>query len=194
MLLNLDGDILIFIQEHIRNGVLDHFFPYITRLGDAGIFWIILTFVLLCFKKTRKAGIYSALGLIGSLLVNNMILKPLVARTRPYDCQELIDRGLILIGKAEHDYSFPSGHTAASFASAVSMYRYLPKKWMSISAIVLATLIALSRLYIGVHYPTDVLGGFISGLVIGIAVNLIADAVVRKMAEKKARKEEGEQA
>lgn len=178
-MLNFDGDILIFIQEHIRNAICDPIFQGITHLGDAGIFWILLTVLLLCFKKNRKAGIYSACALLGSLIVNNLILKNLVNRTRPY---EVVEGLKCLVGPA-HDASFPSGHTGASFASAVAMCRQIPKK-SAVLLILLAALIAFSRLYIGIHYPTDVLGGLVTGIGIGVLVNVIGDKVCARIKEK----------
>ena len=183
-MMNIDGGILLFIQEHIRCGFLDAVFPYLTHLGDAGIFWIILTVVLLVFKKTRKAGICSACALIGSLLLNNLFLKPLVDRTRPYELVE----GLRLIGKAATDASFPSGHTAASFASATAIFPNVPKKY-GIPLVILAFLIAFSRLYIGIHYPTDVLAGFLDGILLGVLANWLVRAVFKKMEIKKAAKQ-----
>ncbi len=168
----IDGQILIFIQEHMRNTVCDVFFKGITHLGDAGIFWILLTIVLLCFRQTRKAGIYSACGLIASLVINNLILKNLVGRIRPY---ELVD-GLQCIVAPAIDASFPSGHTGASFASAVSMSRQLPRRCAAFF-IILASLIAFSRLYVGIHYPTNVLGGIVTGIGIGLLVNVVGDRV-----------------
>lgn len=162
----IDGQILLFIQEHLRNPLCDIFFKSITHLGDAGIFWILLTVVLLCFKQTRKAGIYSACALIGSLIINNFILKNLVDRVRPYEVVE----GLKCIVSHAHDASFPSGHTGASFASAIAIHKQIPKKF-AVFFIVLAALIAVSRLYVGIHYPTDVLGGLITGISIGLLVN-----------------------
>ena len=90
----IDRDILLYVQDNIRSGFLDKIFPNITHLGDAGVFWLILTAVLLCFKKTRKAGVFSLGALVGSVLINNAILKNAIGRTRPY---ELID-SLKLIG------------------------------------------------------------------------------------------------
>ncbi len=166
----MDGQILLFIQEHLRNAVFDFIFKGITHLGDAGIFWILLTVVLLCFRQTRRAGIYSACALAASLVINNLILKNLVGRIRPYELVE----GLHCIVAPAHDASFPSGHTGASFASAVSISRQLPRK-MAGFFIVLASLIAFSRLYVGIHYPTDVLGGLVTGIGIGLLVNVIGD-------------------
>ena len=145
-------------------------------LGEAGIFWIILTAVLLCFKKTRRAAICSALALIGSLILNNMILKPIINRTRPYEVIE----GLILIGKKATDGSFPSGHTAASIASAVAMCRYLKKRW-SVPLIILALMISFSRLYIGIHYPSDVLVGLLDGILLAVIAWVIEGVMFRKL-------------
>lgn len=172
---NLDKDILLYIQDNIRCGILDKIFPLITHLGDAGLFWIILSAVLLLFKKTRKAGFISALALIGSVLLNNLLLKPLVNRTRPY---ELIE-ALKLIGKAADDGSFPSGHTAASIASAVAMFPNLKKRY-GIPLFILALCISFSRLYIGIHYPSDVVAGFVIGLVLGILANILGNLMIRK--------------
>lgn len=174
-MLFIDGQILLFIQDHVRNSICDIFFKNITHLGDAGIFWIVLTIVLLCFRQTRKAGIYSACALFLSLIVNNLILKNLIGRVRPY---ELIEGLQCIVGPA-HDASFPSGHTGASFASAVSIHKQIPKKY-AVFFIVLASLIAFSRLYVGIHYPTDVLGGLVTGIGIGLIVSVVGDKVTAK--------------
>lgn len=166
----MDAQLLLFIQEHIRNTVCDVFFRGITHLGDAGIFWILLTIALLCFRRTRRAGVYSACALMASLIVNNLILKNLVGRVRPY---ELVEGLQCIVGPAR-DASFPSGHTGASFASAVAIYRQLPRK-LAVFFIVLASLIAFSRLYVGIHYPTDVLGGLVTGIGIGLLVSNLGD-------------------
>ena len=174
--LSLDADFLLYIQDHIRCGILDYFFPYITHLGTAGSFWILLTAVLMCFKKTRRAAVCSAIALLGSLILNNMILKPLVGRVRPYEVIE----GLKLIGKRATDPSFPSGHTAASIASAVALCRFLKKRY-SIPLLVLALIIGFSRLYIGIHYPTDVLAGLLDGIALGIGGILIENVMYKKL-------------
>lgn len=184
-----DADILLYVQEHIRCSVLDKVFPAITHLGDAGIFWILLSLVLLIFKKTRKAGAFSLGALIGSVVLNNMILKVVINRTRPY---ELIE-GLRLIGKAATDASFPSGHTAASFASAVAMFPNLKKRY-GVPLLILALLISLSRVYIGIHYPSDIVGGFVSGLFLGIMANVIGNLVLRKLSNRAKSSETAESA
>lgn len=141
-----------------RNPVLDAFFSAVTHLGDAGILWIALALSLLCIRKTRPLGLCMALALIFDLLLCNMILKPLVGRIRPYELREVA-----LLIKAPHDASFPSGHTAASFAAAGVLA--LRRSRLAIPALILAAIIAFSRLYLYVHYPTDVIGGIAVGIV-----------------------------
>lgn len=158
-LLNIDGGILLFLQETVRNPFLNPIMVVITSLGNAGIIWILLTAALLIPKKTRKIGCMSACALLATLLFNNILLKNMVARVRPYNA---ID-GLIPIIKKPVEFSFPSGHAGSSFASASVLYRKLPKKY-GIWAIVLAVLISFSRLYVGVHYPSDVLAGILTGI------------------------------
>ena len=156
---NADISILLYIQEHIRKEWMNGFWRTITFLGDGGWFWILLAVVLLIMKKTRKAGMAAAIALVIGALITNVCLKNMVARVRPYDTYS----ALIPIVTKPIDWSFPSGHTCASFASAVVYFRLLPKKY-GIPALVLACMIAFSRLYLGVHYPTDVLAGFLIGL------------------------------
>ena len=158
-LLQLDGNILLWIQQYIRHDFMDWFWTSITTLGNFGWFWITLSIILLFFKPTRKAGFVSLLSLGFCFLIANGILKPLVARPRPYTQIAALE---ILI-PPEKDLSFPSGHTTASFASACILFRMLPKKY-GVCAVVLAVLIALSRLYVGIHYPTDVIGGVVIGV------------------------------
>lgn len=151
--------ILDFIQNNIRCGVLDFIMPKITVLGNAGILWIILTMIFLISKKYRKMGFVMAMALIIDLILCNMLLKPLVARTRPFD----VNTAVQLMISAPHDFSFPSGHTAASFAAVGAMYLTDFRYWKPFGA--LAVLIAFSRLYLYVHYPTDVLCGAVLGIV-----------------------------
>lgn len=133
-----------------------------SKLGDAGFIWILLAAVLLTIPKTRKVGILVSVALLLDVLTCNVILKPLIARTRPYDVNTAVE----LLIRAPRDYSFPSGHTAASFAAAAALW-FADKKKLAIPALVLAVLIAFSRMYFYVHYPTDVLGGAILGMVCG---------------------------
>lgn len=164
-IINLDGNILLWIQEFIRNDFLTPIFVFITHLGNGGKIWIAISIFLLLFKKTRKIGMMSLLALLGSYLINNLCIKNLICRTRPY---EVVD-GLKLIIEKQKDYSFPSGHTASSFASAIVLYKELPKKY-GITALIFAIVMGFSRLYVGVHYPSDVIIGAISGILIGLGV------------------------
>lgn len=157
---NLDGEILLQIQQHLRTDMLTPFMKIVTFLGNGGWFWILCAVVLLAVPKTRKTGYAAVLSLIFGVIVTNLLLKNIVARPRPFaEIEALIP----LIAKPT-DFSFPSGHTTASFAVALVMLRMLPKK-IGIPAVVLAALVAFSRLYLGVHYPTDVLAGFFVALV-----------------------------
>ena len=166
--------------QNLHTTVGDHFFIGITKLGDAGIFWIILTLLFLIIPKMRKTGIIMAAALIMDLLICNVAVKNLAARTRPYEVNTSVQ---LLVAKL-HDYSFPSGHTAASFASVTALYLAGEKKlWKP--ALVLACLIAASRLYLYVHYPTDVLGGMIFGILAGFAGYWIVKLLETKLSGRK---------
>lgn len=159
--MNIELNILDWIQT-LHTPFLDKIMAFITRLGDAGIIWIVLSIVLLLIPKTRKSGAVMVAALVVDVLLCNIVLKNLVARTRPYD----VNTGVHLLVAKLHDYSFPSGHTAASFASVTALYLAGEKKLWKF-ALVLACLIAISRLYLYVHYPTDVLGGILFGVISG---------------------------
>lgn len=163
--INIDSEILLWIQDFIRLPILDTIMIAITKTGNMGAIWILITAMLLLFKKTRRIGLMSAMALLGSLIINNLILKNLVARTRPY---EVISNLKLLVNPAR-DYSFPSGHTGSSFACAYILYKELPKKY-GVPAIIYASLMGASRLYIGIHYPSDVICGAIIGVLIAAFV------------------------
>lgn len=163
--------ILDFLQT-IHTPLLDKILAFITSLGNAGIIWIVLAVVLLILPKTRKTGIIVAAALLMDLVLCNLILKNLVARVRPYD----VNTAIAILIKKPLDFSFPSGHTAASFAAMTALFLAKMKKaW--IAALIMAVLIAFSRLYFYVHYPTDVLGGAVVGILSGI----IGYAIVEKL-------------
>jgi len=145
--MNIELSILDWIQT-LHTPFLDKIMVFITRLGDAGIIWIVLSIVLLLIPKTRKSGAVMVAALVVDVLLCNIVLKNLVARTRPYD----VNTGVHLLVAKLHDYSFPSGHTAASFTSVTALYLAGEKKLWKF-ALVLACLIAISRLYLYVHYP-----------------------------------------
>ncbi len=165
-----DLPILDWIAANLWCPFLDAVMPLITLLGDAGIFWIAVAVLLLFFPKTRKIGLGMGAALVIGLLVCNATLKPLIARIRPYDYQlEHFGVTIKLLIEAQHDFSFPSGHTIASFEAATVLL--IHSKKAGIPAMILACLIAFSRLYLYVHYPTDVIASVILGICFGILGN-----------------------
>lgn len=175
-LLNIDGGFLLFIQENVRNPVLDSIMIFITTLGDGGMIWIAATILLLIPRKTRKVGIMSAVALLGSLLINNNLIKNIVQRPRPY----VTFNDIRILIPTPSEFSFPSGHTSSSFAAAGVFYSNLPKKF-GIPAVILAGLIGLSRMYVGVHYPTDVIAGVIMGILLSYGAELLVNFCAKKL-------------
>ena len=170
-----DLPILEWIAANLRCAFLDAVMPVITLLGDAGIFWIAIAALCLFFPKTRKMGLSMGAALVIGLLLCNVTLKPLVQRIRPYDYQlEHFGKTIQLLIAAQHDFSFPSGHTIASFEAATVILLYNRK--LGIPAMILAVLIAFSRLYLYVHYPTDVL----ASVVLGIGIAFLGTFLVKK--------------
>ena len=142
---SFDLPILDWIQSNLQSGFMDTIMPIITVFGDAGIFWMAWATLLLIFKKHRRTGLGVWFALAMGLVVCNMIMKPMVGRIRPYDFQmEYFMKEIPLLAGAMHDFSFPSGHTIASFEAAVVIL--LNSKKLGIPAMILAVLIALSRL------------------------------------------------
>lgn len=173
--------ILDFIRERFACPFLDAVMPLITSLANGGIIWIITAVLLLIFKKSRKTGFSVALALITGLIIGNLILKNLVGRIRPYEFNEGVE---ILVARLS-DYSFPSGHTLASFEAATVLL--IRDKRLGIPALVLAVAIAFSRLYLYVHYPTDVLAGIILGVLIGIFACKTVDKLENRLSAHKSR-------
>ena len=155
--MNWEIEFLLWLQEVVP---FKWMFSYITHLGDAGIFFIIIGLYLFFIKKDKKQAMHLFGAILLMALVVNVSIKPLVARIRPFDVYPMD-----LLVKAPHDYSFPSGHTAVSFASCFVLAKY--NKKYAIPLYLLASLIAFSRLVLFVHYPTDVLAGLLIGLACG---------------------------
>lgn len=196
------------IQDHLRGPVLDFLMPIITLFGDGGIFWIAVTLLMFIPKRTRKYALISAFALIFCVVGGNLILKNVIARSRPFwidngnalsrvayivkdgvtqyyeghkQLTEVQPEGRTLIAllvKAPGDYCFPSGHTQASFAAATAIC-FGSRKW-GIPALVLAALIAFSRMYLYVHYPTDILGGIFFGVLYACLAMALCNALFKK--------------
>lgn len=169
-----DGTLLLHIQDVTQNNLLDRFFIFFTALGDYGIIWIALGLLLICFKKTRTSGILLLVSLLFTHLLNSVVLKEIINRPRPYETLPDIRR---LIAE-HHESSFPSGHAATAFGSGfVLMLR--EKNYLRWGSLVIAVLIAFSRLYVGMHYPLDVLTGSLVGIAMASFV-VIGEDMIRK--------------
>lgn len=177
--LSFDLPVLDWIQANMQSPVMDKVWPIITLFGDGGIFWIAVAAVMLFIPRTRKCGLSMILALIMGVLVCNVTMKPIIARIRPYALHEELYGGVInLLVNRPHDWSFPSGHTIASFEACTALL--IRDKRFGIPATILAFLIAFSRLYLYVHYPTDVIFSFFAGILFGVLGCMAADAIYKK--------------
>lgn len=167
-LLAADGGILLWLQETVRCTVLDGVLCAYTHLGDVGLLWIALSAAMLCFRPTRRAGGLALCAMLLGMLCTNVVLKHVVGRARPW----LTVEGLIPLVAEGDPNSFPSGHSCAAFAAAGVWVRTLPRRWMGAAGLVAAGLMAFSRLYVGVHFPSDVLVGVCVGLMCSLLVLL----------------------
>ena len=176
----MEFGILDWIQENMRSDMMDQIMSGISFPGNAGMIWIALAVMLIAWKKHRSCGLTLAVGLIASGVIGNLFLKNVVARPRP--CW--INQSVELAIASPLDYSFPSGHTLVSFIAATILFNY--NKAVGAAAYVLAVLIAFSRLYLYVHFPTDVLAGIILGIAIGLAVSVLMNRLMNRMMNKSA--------
>ena len=162
-----------------RNPVMNTISIFFDYAGAHGEIWIAFTLLLLLFRRTRKAGFAMAVALVLYMATGHFFLKPLFARPRPCD----VDTAITILVKRPHGHSFPSGHTASAFAAAFALW--LQNRKLGVPALVLAAFIAFTRLYLYVHFPTDVLGG----LVLGLALGALASWIVDKLANKSKKKQ-----
>ena len=169
----MELSILHAIQQ-IHTPWLDAIMIFFTRLGDDGILWIAIGVGFLFFKKTRRCGIYILLSLLLSALVGKVVLKNLLERPRPF----VVDPSVVLKVTPPGSFSFPSGHTLDAFTSATAIFLCCRKT--GIIAFIVASLIAFSRMYLFLHYPTDILGG----IVIGVCVAALVVKMIEKIAGK----------
>ena len=157
--------------QQFRNPVLDALAVFFNYAGEHGEIWIAFTLLLLLFRRTRKAGCAMATALVLYLVAGDCILKPLFARPRPCD----INTSITMLVARPHGHSFPSGHTASGVAAAYALW--LQNRKLGAPALVLAAFIAFTRLYLYVHFPTDILGGAVLGIVLGAAASAIENYV-----------------
>ncbi len=155
--------ILDWLQTHLRCGFLDAALPVISWSANHGEIWILLALVLVLRKSSRRQGWTVALALVLDLVCCNLLLKPLIGRVRPF----VVNPAVELLVSPPLDASFPSGHTAASFAAVFALRGSGNPLWKP--ALAVAVLIAFSRLYLYVHWPSDVLGGALLGAFLGWA-------------------------
>lgn len=157
--------------QQFHNPVLDALAVFLNYAGEHGEIWIAFTLILLLCRRTRKAGLAMAIALVSYLIAGDFILKPLFARPRPCD----VNTAVTILVKRPHGHSFPSGHTASAFAAAFALWRQDRK--LGSPALILAVFIAFTRLYLYVHFPTDILGGVVLGLALGALASLLADKI-----------------
>ena len=179
----IEGQLLVWIQNNVRQDWLTPVLRIITMFGDYGAFWIATCIVLLCAPRTRgKAGIPASCSLAVNAVLTNLWLKRMVDRVRPF----VRFPELTVLTTIPKDASFPSGHTAASFAVAAAIYMAGYRK-MGRFLYVFAALIGASRLYLGVHYPTDVIAGAIVGVLSAWIVHRIIVSVSKVKRKRKKR-------
>lgn len=179
----IDFNILNAIQS-IRNPFLDTIMPLITFLGSGGIVWAVTALIMLCFKKSRKTGIVIIVSLLLGLFLSTMGLKNVIARERPYNTEgALLTVENLLIGAPSGRFSFPSGHAISSFSAATVILLYSKKS--AIPAIILAALICFTRLYLYVHFPSDVICGALFGILLAFVSNFLVNKIWEKNNERK---------
>ncbi len=171
----LDESVLFFIQTQLRSPLLDRLMLFATSLGNSGLLWIILAFLLLFYKRTQECARTMLCSITFAMLLGDHILKPLIGRVRP--CNQFPEISLLIPRITSP--SFPSGHTMVGFAAAAVIYHY--HHGLGLLAYVVAAIIGLSRIYLFVHYPSDVLGG----LILGVAVSAFLIFVLERSRDEK---------
>lgn len=175
-IIEFDRTILFWIQDNLRNVFTDNFFSVITYFGEKGIFWLSMAVILLFFKKTRKCGIMMIGAVALGFFTGECFVKNLVCRNRPFILFEWDVENLLITAPA--GFSFPSGHTCASFAASTSIF-FNSRKW-GIPALCFAFLIAFSRIFLFVHFPSDIIIGMLWGITAAVIVKLIVDCIYKK--------------
>lgn len=174
ILYNIDKAIVDFIHYGLQCKALDFIMPKITLLGDAGLVWIVISVILISNKKHRKIGLSCILALIISALFTDVTIKQFIQRARPIT-EYPITNPLI---KIPSTFSFPSGHTSSSFAAAWVLYRRMDK--YNFLYLILAASIAFSRMYLYVHYPSDIVGGILVGIISATLSMVLVNKYIKK--------------
>lgn len=157
----------LYALQELHTPILDKIMVFISALGNDGLFWIAIGVVCLFSKNNRKMGLQVLISMLCTYIIGNLILKNVFERPRPCD----IDATVALLISRPHGHSFPSGHSMNGMVAAVALF--LNNKKIGIPALILATLIGFSRMYLFVHFPTDVLGGFAVGIIVALLVNFV---------------------
>lgn len=177
---NFDFSVLNGLQDLLQCGFLDAVVPMLTHLGH-GVVWAIFGLIFLFTKKYRFNGICIISALVATVIISEFIIKPLFLRERPY----MLNPEFILLIPEPSGTSFPSSHTSTSFASALQFFGINRKA--GIAAMIFAAVVAFTRLYLYVHFPTDILGGIILGLCMGFATIIVSKKIRQKLAERAAQ-------
>ena len=172
-----DMALLDFIYSQTKSDFLDKIIPVITKLGNNGYIWIAIALFMLCIAKYRYYGGVLAMSLVINVIICNVLLKPLVGRIRPCD----INQAIVLLIPRPIDFSFPSGHTTAAFTAATILF-FMNKK-LGIVVYAFSTLLAFSRLYLYVHYPSDIVCGAILGVLFGLTGIYLANYLKKIMSK-----------
>lgn len=219
-ILRFDLTIFKFFQDYIYHDWLTPIMKFITDIGEGGIVFILAGLIMMCFKKTRKAGVVALASLAIMSILNNVILKDIINRPRPFNLVTndqtgffgLINWNIDHLEELKQDWiniyrypyivkqpsslSFPSGHTSSAFAFMAGA-SFVIKKWkFSVPAFTFAAIMGITRLYLAVHYPTDVIGGAIAGILyaligyfaIGKLYDVVYPKIEKKIEEAKANK------
>ncbi len=169
MLQTVDEIIILWVQNNMRFEGLNEIMKLISIVGNDGICWIILCVLLIILPKTRKTGIVAGASLAFGALCTNVILKQVVARARPH----VTISELLPLLPAPDAHSFPSGHTCAAFACSVAICLCVKNKFARFGVMAFSVLTAISRVYVGAHYLSDVLAGAIVGSICAYVVYYI---------------------
>lgn len=178
-----DERALVWIAQHLRTPLLNGVLVFYTNLGNAGLLFIAAAILLLCFRATRRAGASAGVGMLLGFLATNLTIKPLLSRPRPW----VVLEDFVTLATSADPNSFPSGHTCSAFAFGVAVAVVVPWKWAKAAALAAAALMGFSRLYVGVHFPSDVLAGAVIGTVCGLLGAYLTGLVLERFRLRKGR-------